>query len=82
MKNLSKCIVAVATGVAIGGTLGIIFAPERGEKTRKDISKKSKKLLRKINDRVSKEKLTELKKEFEEHLDKINEKIKDFVNID
>ena len=82
MKNLSKCIVAVATGVALGGTLGILFAPEKGEKTRRDISKKGKKLLRKMNDQMGKEKLTELKKEFEEQLDKINEKIKNFVNVD
>jgi gas vesicle protein len=59
-----------------------LFAPEKGEKTRKDISKKSKKLLQKINDQMSKEKLTELKKEFEGQLNNINEKIKSFANID
>jgi gas vesicle protein len=82
MKNLSKIVIATSAGLIVGGALGLLFAPEKGEKTRKDISKKSKKLLRKINDQMGKEKLTELKKEFEEQLDKINEKIKNFVNID
>ena len=82
MKNLSKIIVAASAGLMAGGALGLLFAPEKGEKTRKNISKKSRKFLRKINDQMSKEKLTELKKEFEGQLDKINERIKSFGNID
>ena len=82
MKNLSKIIIATSAGLIVGSALGLLFAPEKGEKTRKGISKKSKKLLRKINDQMSKERLTELKDEFEEHLNKINENIKNFVNID
>ena len=82
MKNLSKIIFATSAGIIVGGVIGLLFAPEKGEKTRKDISKKSKKILRKIKDQTGKKKLTELKKEFEEQLDKINEKIKNFVNID
>lgn len=82
MKNLSKIIIAASAGLMAGGALGLLFAPEKGEKTRKNISKKSKKLFRKINEQMSKEKLTELKKEFEGQLDKINERIKSFGNID
>lgn len=82
MKNLSKIIIATSVGFIAGSTLGLLFAPKKGKKTRKDISKKSKKLLRKMDDQMSKEKLTDLKKEFNEQLDKINEKIKNFANID
>lgn len=81
MKNLSKIIVATAAGIVIGGTLGLLFAPKKGNKTRRDISKKSKKILKKVNDQVSKEKLTELKGEFEGQLGKINDRIKKFANI-
>lgn len=82
MKNLSKIIIATSAGLITGYALGLLFAPEKGEKTRKDISKKSRKLLHQINDQVSKEKLTELKNEFEGQLGKINEKIKSFVHMD
>ena len=82
MKNttkLSNVVLAAAAGLATGGALGILFAPEKGRKTRKKISKKGKNLLGKIDDHMSKEKLKELKKEVEEQLDKVNEKIKDFA---
>ena len=82
MKNLSKIIIASSAGIIAGYALGLLFAPEKGKKTRKDISKKSKKFMRKINDQVSMEKLTELKNELGGKLDKINEKIKSFANID
>ena len=79
MKSLSKVIIASSAGLITGAALGILFAPETGKKTRKGISKKSKKLLRKI-DQAGKEKLAELKKGFDEQLEKVNEKVKSFVN--
>lgn len=82
MKNLSGIIVATAVGIVVGGALGILFAPEKGVETRKDISKKSKKVLGKINEKVGKEKLMELKEEFEDQLEKINDRIKRVANID
>jgi len=81
MKNLSKVIVATAAGIVVGGALGLLFAPEKGYKTRKNISKKSKKVLNKVNDQLSKEKLMELKDEFESQLDKINDRIKRFAGM-
>lgn len=81
MKNLSKVIVATAAGIVVGGALGLLFAPEKGNKTRKNISKKSKKVLSKVNDQIGKEKLIELKEEFETQLDKINDRIKKFAGI-
>ncbi len=81
MNNLSKIVIASAAGIAVGGALGLLFASETGIKTRKDISKKSKKILGKINDHVGKERLIELKEEFEDQLEKINDRIKKFANI-
>lgn len=83
MKNTKKIVnvvVAAAAGLATGGALGILFAPDKGRKTRKKISKKSRNILDKIDDQMSKEKLTELKKKAEEQLDKVNEKIKVFAD--
>jgi gas vesicle protein len=67
MKNTSKVLIALGAGLAIGGILGVLFAPDKGSETRKKISDSSKKLADKINRKVKlgKEKL-------EEELSKVN----------
>lgn len=39
--NTGKILLSLLAGVAIGGIAGILFAPEKGTKTRKIIAKKS-----------------------------------------
>lgn len=78
-KNLMNVMVAAAAGFVAGSAMGILFAPESGRKTRKKISKKSKKYVQKINDQMDKKKLTDLKKDFEDQLQKANDKIKSFA---
>ena len=41
MSKVNVVIGALA-GVAVGALLGVLFAPDKGDKTRKKISKKSK----------------------------------------
>ena len=41
-------LAALLTGAAIGGALGILFAPDKGSETRKKISDKSSDLKRKV----------------------------------
>ena len=79
MKSLSKVIIASTVGLVTGAALGILFAPKKGKKTRKGISKKTKKFVQKM-DEAGKEKLAELKKGFDDQIEKVNEKIKSFVN--
>ena len=38
--NSGKILLGVLVGVAIGATLGILFAPDKGSSTRKKISQK------------------------------------------
>jgi len=38
--STGKVLLGVLAGVAVGATLGILFAPDKGSKTRKQISKK------------------------------------------
>ena len=42
MSKTSNTILALVTGAAIGAGLGLLYAPESGDKTRKKISKNAK----------------------------------------
>ncbi|HMU46559.1 MAG TPA: YtxH domain-containing protein [Chitinophagaceae bacterium] len=44
MKNTSKVLIALGAGVAIGGLLGVLFAPDKGANTRHKIAENGKKL--------------------------------------
>jgi gas vesicle protein len=61
MKNTSKILIALGAGVAIGGVLGILFAPDKGSVTRHKIEEGSKKLVDNFNRKIKsgKEKLHE-----------------------
>jgi gas vesicle protein len=55
MKNENtnaKLIGALVIGAAIGGALGILFAPEKGSVTRKKIAGKSEDLAKDIKEKV------------------------------
>ena len=61
MKNTSKILIALGAGVAIGGVLGILFAPDKGSVTRHKIEEGSKKRVDNFNRKIKsgKEKLQE-----------------------
>ena len=59
MTNTNKILTALATGVIVGGVLGVLFAPDKGENTRHMIAEGGKKLSDSIKDKMNqgKEKL-------------------------
>jgi gas vesicle protein len=61
LKNTSKILVALGAGLAIGGMLGVLFAPEKGSVTRHKIAEEGKKFTDKIKTKVKegKEKIDE-----------------------
>jgi gas vesicle protein len=61
MKNTSKILIALGAGVAIGGVLGILFAPDKGSVTRHKIEESGKKFVDNFNRKIKsgKEKLHE-----------------------
>ncbi len=62
MTNTSKILIAMGAGLAIGGVLGVLFAPDKGTATRKKIADAPKELADKIKGKIKigKEKLDEV----------------------
>ena len=81
MKNSSKVMIAVGAGVAIGGLLGVLFAPDKGSETRKKIADAGKKLGDKVKEKVNegKEKFSGLKEELKERINARNERVEELV---
>lgn len=67
MKTSSKILIALGAGFAIGGIIGILFAPDKGSETRRKISDTSKKFADKVNEQIKK-----AKAKGEEVLSKVN----------
>jgi len=63
-----KVLLGVLAGVAVGATLGILFAPDKGTNTRKKISKKGD------------EYAQELEEKFKEFMEGLTEKFEDMKN--
>jgi gas vesicle protein len=79
MKNSSKVLIALTAGVAVGGILGLLFAPAKGSETREKIADKAGDLADSVKERMAqgKDKLSGLKSDLEDQLDKVNQKIKE-----
>ena len=67
MKNASKVLIALGAGLAIGGILGVLFAPDKGENTRHKIAENGKKFADQF-----KRKVKEGKEKMEETLSRVN----------
>jgi gas vesicle protein len=61
MKTITKLLVALGAGLAIGGVLGVLFAPRNGKETREKLKEQSEKLKAGLNEkfRWGKEKMSE-----------------------
>ena len=61
MKNTSKILIALGTGLVIGGVLGVLFAPDKGTVTRHKLAEGGKKFADNFNRKIKlgKEKLQE-----------------------
>lgn len=72
MKNTSKILIALGSGLAIGGMLGVLFAPDKGTETRKKISESGKKLSENVKGELRKE-----RDEMERRFNKVNGKVEE-----
>ena len=64
----SRTVIALLAGVAVGAVLGILFAPDKGEETRKKVKKTTEDCIDSV-----KEKLSNLKKEDNENVEESEE---------
>ena len=63
-NNTGKIIGALLVGAAIGGILGVLFAPDKGSETRKKLASKAGELTDPLKERLNAF-LEEARKEFE-----------------
>ncbi|HEY5749844.1 MAG TPA: YtxH domain-containing protein [Chryseolinea sp.] len=54
-----KALLGIVAGIAAGAVLGVLFAPEKGSRTRKGITRKGEDLAEALNDKID-EKLDNL----------------------
>ncbi|MCW8981233.1 MULTISPECIES: YtxH domain-containing protein [Altibacter] len=51
-SNTGQTLLALLTGAAIGAGIGILYAPDKGSKTRSKISKETKKAQKRLNKQI------------------------------
>jgi gas vesicle protein len=73
-NNTGKLMGALLIGAAIGGALGILFAPDKGSETRKKISTKGHDLSDAVKDKFSK-----IVDKFRKEVDAIKDQANDFA---
>jgi gas vesicle protein len=73
-NNNGKLLGAVLVGAAIGGILGVLFAPEKGSDTRNKLMGKADDLSQSL-----KKKFNDLIEESQHELEAANNKAKDFA---
>lgn len=52
MKDTSKILIALGAGLAIGGLMGVLFAPDKGSVTRHKIAEGSKRVADKFGRKI------------------------------
>jgi len=66
--STGKALLGVLAGIAAGAAIGVIFAPDKGTGTRKNITKKGEDLANALNDKID--------EKFEELMSSITGKVK------
>lgn len=79
-SSTGKTLIALASGAAIGAVLGILFAPDKGDKTRKKLKDGYKDLEKDMKSRLANAKL-DLEQTYEEMLSNMSYKTEDVITF-
>jgi len=76
--NTGKTLIALASGAAIGAVLGILFAPDKGEKTRQKIKDGYKDLEKDMKSKLANAKV-DLEETYENMVSNMSYKTEDVI---
>ena len=79
MKDVSKVMLLLAAGFASGAIAGILFAPDKGEETRKRIRSKAGELGEDI-EKAYDEEITRLKAKIDKLKNRFTDEVSDAIN--
>lgn len=77
MNKASKIMIGLAGVFAAGAILGTLYAPDKGERTRRKIARKGRWLLHTANDTIEegKDTLQEIRDRLKDNLEMINDEV-------
>lgn len=79
-NTTGNTLIALVSGAAIGAVLGILFAPDKGDKTRKKIKDGYKDIQKDVKSKLANAKV-DLEESYEELLSNVSYKTEDVISF-
>ncbi|HLW08418.1 MAG TPA: YtxH domain-containing protein [Marinilabiliaceae bacterium] len=82
MKSTGSFFSGLLLGAAVGAAIALLYAPEKGDVTRKDIKKKMKELEKELDTLTSKlkEKGGEMKEDVKKRIKEVEDRLSELIN--